>query len=118
MDPLQEEQPSHFIYSVTSSSKTIDIEETFKVMAVMNETTMDVYIDGELHDSKTIAAQDDFGKMNLIRTTATNQSGHECCQVILFDDLVSVSDAEVLTGATHYDSFVDMSKTLSYTKYE
>lgn len=104
--------------NVTTASKTIDIEETFKVMAVMNDTTMDVYIDGELHDSKTITAQDHFGKMNLIRTTATNQSGHECYQVILFDDLVSVSDAEVLTGATHYDSFVDMSETLSYTKYE
>lgn len=104
--------------SVTSSSKTINIEETFKIMVVMNETTMDMYIDGELHESKTITAQDHFEKMNLIRTGATNQSGHECYQVILFDDLVSVSDAEVLTGATHYDSFVDMSKTLSYTKYE
>ena len=104
--------------STNATSKTLNIGDSFKVLARMDDTTMDVFINGELHDTKTITAQDHFGKMNLYRTGAANQSGHEVSQAILFTTALSNNDSEILTGATSYRSFNVMASALNYTIYE
>jgi len=106
--------------STNATSKALNIGDSFKVLARMDDTTMDVFINGELHDTQTITAQDHFGKMNLYRTGAANQSGHEVSQAILFTTALSNNDSEILTGATSYSSFADMatSTALNYTIYE
>jgi hypothetical protein len=101
--------------SVNSSDKTLNINESFKVLARMDDTTMDVFINGELHDTKTITAQDHFDKMKLNRVG--NQNGHGVSQAILFTTALSNNDCEILTG-TSYTSFASMASTLSYTQYE
>ena len=106
--------------STNATSKALNIGDSFKVLARMDDTTMDVFINGELHDTQTITAQDHFGKMNLYRTGAANQSGHEVSQAILFTTALSNNDSEILTGATSYSSFAAMatSTPLNYTLYE
>lgn len=104
--------------STNATSKALNIGDSFKVLARMDDTTMDVFINGELHDTKTITAQDHFGKMNLYRTNAADQSGHEVSQAILFTTALSNNDSEILTGATSYRSFNVMASALNYTIYE
>jgi len=104
--------------STNSATKALNIGDSFKVLARMDDTTMDVFINGELHDTKTITAQDHFGKMNLYRTGAALQSGHEVSQAILFTTALSNNDSEILTGATSYRSFNVMASALNYTIYE
>jgi len=106
--------------STNSTSKTLNIGDSFKVLARMDDTTMDVFINGELYDTKTITAQDHFGKMNLYRTGAAEQSGHEVSQAMLFTTALSNNDAEIITGAPSYNSFATMaaSTALNYTIYE
>jgi len=104
--------------STNATSKALNIGDSFKVLARMDDTTMDVFINGELHDTQTITAQDHFGKMNLYRTGAAEQSGHEVSQAILFTTALSNNDSEILTGATSYRSFNVMASALNYTAYE
>ena len=104
--------------STNSAAKALNIGDSFKVLARMDDTTMDVFINGELHDTQTITAQDHFGKMNLYRTGAADQSGHEASQAILFTTALSNNDSEILTGATSYRSFNVMASALNYTIYE
>jgi hypothetical protein len=106
--------------SVNADSKTLNINESFKVLARMNGTTMDVFINGELHDTQPITATDIYDKISLYRTPAANQSGHEVSQAMLFTTALSNNDSEIITGATSYSSFADMatSTDLNYTLYE
>jgi hypothetical protein len=105
---------------VNSAVKTINIGDSFKVLARMDDTTMDIFINGELHDTKPIIAQDHFDKMNLYRTGSAQQSGHEVSQAMLFTTALSNNDAEIITGAPSYNSFATMaaSTALNYTIYE
>jgi hypothetical protein len=104
--------------TTNSTAKALNIGDSFKVLVRMDDTTMDVFINGELHFTGTIVAQDHFGKMNLYRTGATDQSGHEVSQAILFTTALSNNDSEILTGATSYRSFNVMASALNYTAYE
>jgi hypothetical protein len=83
--------------SVNSSSKTLNINESFKVLARMNGTTMDVFINGAIHDTQTITATDIYDKVSLYRTPSTDQSGHAVKQVILFDSALSNPECIALT---------------------
>lgn len=103
--------------STNATSKALNIGDSFKVLARMDDTTMDVFINGELHDTQTITAQDHFGKINLYRTGAAEQSGHAVKQAILFDSVLSTNDSEIITG-TSYTNFAAMASELSYTEYE
>jgi hypothetical protein len=83
--------------SVNTTSKTLNINESFKVLARMNGTTMDVFINGTIHDTETITATDIYDKISLYRTPSTDQSGHAVKQVILFDSALSNEECEDLT---------------------
>jgi hypothetical protein len=103
--------------SVNATTKTLNINESFKVLARIDGTTMDVFINGELHDTKTIPATDIYDKISLYRTPAADQSGHAVKQAILFDSALSTNDSEIITG-TSYSTFGQMASELSYTEYE
>jgi hypothetical protein len=84
--------------TTNSTAKSLNIGDSFKVLVRMDDTTMNVFINGELHFTGTIVAQDHFGKMNLYRTGSTDQSGHEVSQAILFT--TALSDAECIALTT------------------
>jgi hypothetical protein len=104
--------------TTNSTAKSLNIGDSFKVLVRMDDTTMNVFINGELHFTGTIVAQDHFGKMNLYRTGSTDQSGHEVSQAILFTTALSNNDSEILTGAPSYRSFNVMASALNYTIHE
>jgi len=103
--------------SVNATGGTININESFKVLARIDGTTMDVFVNGSLTDTKPITATDVYDKISLYRTPATDQSGHAVKQVILFDSALSHNDSEIITG-TSYSTFGQMASELSYTEYE
>ena len=103
--------------SVNATGGTININESFKVLARIDGTTMDVFVNGSLTDTKPITATDIYDKIALYRTPAIDQSGHAVKQAILFDSVLSTNDSEIITG-TNYDTFGGMASTLSYTQYE
>ena len=103
--------------SVNATGGTININESFKVLARIDGTTMDVFVNGSLTDTKPITATDIYDKISLYRTPATDQSGHAVKQAILFDSALSTNDSEIITG-TSYSTFGQMASELSYTEYE
>ena len=103
--------------SVNATGGTININESFKVLARIDGTTMDVFVNGSLTDTKPITATDIYDKISLYRTPATDQSGHAVKQAILFDYALSNNDSEIITG-TSYSTFGQMASELSYTEYE
>jgi hypothetical protein len=102
--------------SVNATGGTININESFKVLARIDGTTMDVFVNGSLTDTKPITATDIYDKISLYRTPATDQSGHAVKQAILFDSALSTNDCEIITG-TSYSTFGQMASELSYTEY-